>query len=43
MVLVYAGNSPLATAQSLNAALTETPWIVLENGKPTGPSAAPKE
>ncbi len=43
MVLVYAGNSPLATAQSLNAAPANAPWVVLEDGKPTGPSAAPKD
>jgi hypothetical protein len=33
MVLVYAGNSPLETVQSLNAEV-ETAWAVLENGKP---------
>ena len=32
MVLVYAGNSPLETVQSLNAQV-ETPWAVLESGK----------
>jgi hypothetical protein len=32
MILVYAGNSPLETVQSLEAA-GETPWVVLENGK----------
>jgi hypothetical protein len=39
MVLVYAGNSPLAMVQSLNATTADAAWIVLENGKPTGPSA----
>jgi Phospholipase B len=42
MVLVYAGNAPLETVQSLSAT-AEAPWIVLENGKPTGPSALPKD
>jgi hypothetical protein len=32
MVLVYAGNSPLETVRSLDAA-GETPWVVLEDGK----------
>ena len=44
MVLVYAGNSSLAMAQSLNATSADAAWIVLESGKPTGPigySAAP--
>jgi hypothetical protein len=42
MVLVYAGNAPLETVQSLSAT-AETPWIVLENGKPSGPSALPRD
>jgi hypothetical protein len=42
MVLIYAGNAPLATVQSLSAT-AEAPWIVLEDGKPSGPSALPKE
>ena len=42
MVLVYAGNSPLATAQSLEASTSDAAWIVLEDGKPTGPSASAK-
>ena len=42
MVLVYAGNSPLETVQSLGVS-SDAPWIVLENGKPTGPSALPKD
>jgi hypothetical protein len=33
MVLVYAGNSPLATAQSLSGE-ADAPWIVLEDGRP---------
>jgi Phospholipase B/Carbohydrate binding domain len=37
MVLVYAGNSPLATARSLTASAT-LPFTVLEDGKPAGPS-----
>jgi Phospholipase B len=32
MVVVYAGNSPLETAQSLDAT-DEKPWFVVENGK----------
>jgi hypothetical protein len=43
MVLVYAGNSALAMAQSLNATATDAAWIVLEDGKPTGPSAVAAE
>ena len=43
MVLVYAGNSPLATVQSLSAGTADASWIVLENGKPTGPSATKAE
>jgi hypothetical protein len=38
MVLVYAANSPLAMAQSLNA-MADAPWVVLDSGKPIGPSA----
>jgi Phospholipase B len=38
MVLVYAGNSPLATVEALQAS-AQAAYIVLENGKPTGPSA----
>jgi hypothetical protein len=38
MVLVYAGNSPLATVESLQA-FAQAPYIVLEDGKPAGPSA----
>ena len=37
MVLVFAGNSPLATFESLTAA-SEAPFVVLEDGKPAGPS-----
>ena len=40
MVLVYAGNSPLATVESLSAA-GQAPYVVLEDGKPAGPSAPP--
>jgi hypothetical protein len=40
MVLVYAGNSPLATVQSLNADAGDVAWVVLDNGKPTGKSEA---
>jgi len=43
MVLVYAANSAPALALSLNAASTEAAWIVLEDGKPTGPSASASE
>ncbi len=43
MVLVYAGNSPLAMVQALKANSTDAPWIVLESGKPTGPSATTDE
>jgi hypothetical protein len=39
MVLVYAGNSPLATAESLTAPAALA-YTVLEDGKPFGPSAA---
>jgi hypothetical protein len=38
MVLVYAGNSPLATVEALQAS-AQAAYIVLEDGKPTGPSA----
>jgi len=38
MVLVYAGNSPLATGESLTAR-TVAAVTVLEDGKPAGPSA----
>jgi hypothetical protein len=38
MVQVYAGNSPLATVEALTAS-AELPYTVLEDGKPTGPSA----
>jgi hypothetical protein len=41
MVLVYAGNSPLATAESLAAPATLA-YTVLEDGKPAGPSAPAK-
>ena len=37
-VLVYAGNSSLALAQSLTAPTAEAAWTVLESGKPAGPS-----
>jgi len=38
MVVVYAGNSALATVQALNAG-GRTPFVVLEDGKPVGESA----
>ena len=38
MVLVYAGNSPLATVESLSAT-GQAPFVVVEDGKPAGPSA----
>jgi hypothetical protein len=40
MVLVFAGNSPLATFESLSAG-GEAPFVVLEDGKPAGPSKPP--
>ena len=46
MVLVYAGNAPMETVRALSvtsAATAIAPWIVLEEGKPAGPSALPKD
>jgi Phospholipase B len=40
MVLVFAGNSPLATFESLPAG-GNAPFVVLEDGKPAGPSKPP--
>jgi hypothetical protein len=40
MVLVYAGNSPLETARSLDAK-AQTPASVLENGKPASAGKIP--
>jgi hypothetical protein len=34
MVLVFAGNDPLRTAEALKAGYIETPYVVLEDGKP---------
>ena len=34
MVLVLAGNSPLSTAQTLNGGYAQTPYAILEDGKP---------
>jgi hypothetical protein len=34
MVLVHAGNDPLHTVESLNTSYAETPYVVLEDGKP---------
>jgi hypothetical protein len=39
MAVVYAGNSPLETARSLNAT-EEKPWFALEDGKTDEPAAA---
>ena len=36
MVLVYAGNDPLRTVEALNTNYAQTPYVVLEDGKPTG-------
>jgi hypothetical protein len=38
MVLIYAGNSPLAMVEALTAS-APLPYTVLEDGKPVGPSA----
>ncbi|MDE3199075.1 MAG: hypothetical protein KGN84_22185, partial [Acidobacteriota bacterium] len=40
MVLIYAGNSPLETARSINV-LPETPAAALEDGKPEGGTPDP--
>jgi hypothetical protein len=40
MVLVFAGNSPLATFESLSGR-GDAPFVVLEDGKPAGPSKPP--
>ena len=34
MVLVFAGNAPLETVESLNTEYAQTPFVVLEDGKP---------
>jgi hypothetical protein len=34
MVLVFAGNDPLTTAEALDAGYGPTPAVVLEDGKP---------
>ena len=38
MVVVYAGNSPLETARSLNAT-EDKPWLPVEDGKSETPSS----
>jgi hypothetical protein len=40
MVLVFAGNDPLSMVEALNTQYAQTPYAVLEDGKPVGGSRA---